>query len=129
MKKIIVLLLVSLSIFSFSKNFEKKENQKEGTPEVLLILRENGNSYDFSMDFVEMGNMPRLHQVAGTAEKVGNKYVYSGQIGEITFNVQNNKVIVASQSVFDYAINGSYNFISNSSEADYRDLDRLLEEN
>ncbi len=129
MKKIVVLLLVLLSVFSFSRNFEKKENKKDGVSSVRLVIKEEGNSYDFFMEFVEMGNMPRLRHVSGTAEKSGNKYVYTGEDGEITFDIQNKKVIVTSKSVFGYAIEGTYNFISNSTDKDYKDLEEIMQEN
>ena len=131
MKKIIILsLLVLLNIFSFSENFEKKENKKNGISSIELIIKENGDSYDFSLDFaINKGipSSPKLQYVAGTAMKVGNKYVYTDDDSNITFDIQNKKVIISSNHFFSYAIDGSYNFIANSTDDDYKYLYELME--
>ncbi len=126
MKKIIILLLALMSFFSFSKNYEKKEDKKAGISSVDLILREGqNNSYDFSFDYVLLGSMPKLRQSAGTAYKKGNKYVCEDLNGDrVTFDIQKNKVVVSSSG---YALSGDYSYMSESTDSDYEVIDWIME--
>ena len=126
MKKIIILLLALMSFFSFSKNYEKKEDKKAGISSVDLILREGqNNSFDFSFDYVLLGSMPKLRQSAGTAYKKGNKYVCEDLNGDrVTFDIQKNKVVVSSSG---YALSGDYSYMSESTDSDYEVIDWIME--
>ena len=126
MKKIIILLLALMSFFSFSKNYEKKEDKNAGISSVDLILREGqNNSFDFSFDYVLLGSMPKLRQSAGTAYKKGNKYVCEDLNGDrVTFDIQKNKVVVSSSG---YALSGDYSYMSESTDSDYEVIDWIME--
>ena len=115
-----------MSFFSFSKNYEKKEDKKAGISSVDLILREGqDNSYDFSFDYVLLGSMPKLRQAAGTAYKKGNKYVCEDLNGSrVTFDIQKNKVVVSSNG---YALSGDYVYMSESTDSDYETIDWIME--
>ena len=127
MRKIIILLLALMSFFSFSKNYEKKEDKKAGISSTVLVLKEGTeNSYDFSFDYVMLGSMPRLRQLAGTAHKNGNKYIFQSSAGDrIEFSIKNNKVTVSGN--FDRFVNGEYTYTSESTNDDYEAIEWIKE--
>ncbi len=127
MRKIIILLLALMSFFSFSKNYEKKEDKKAGISSTVLVLKEGTeNSYDFSFDYVMLGSMPRLRQLAGTAYKNGNKYIFQSSAGyQIEFSIKNNKVTVSGN--FDRFVNGEYTYTSESTNDDYEAIEWIKE--
>ena len=127
MRKIIILLLALMSFFSFSKNYEKKEDKKAGISSTVLVLKEGTeNSYDFSFDYVMLGSMPRLRQLAGTAYKNGNKYILQSSAGyQIEFSIKNNKVTVSGN--FDRFVNGEYTYTSESTNDDYEAIEWIKE--
>ena len=128
MRKTIILLLALMSFFSFSKNYEKAEDKKEGVSSIYLILKEGkGNSYDFFFEYViDAGSSrPKLRQAAGTEYKTGNKYVCKDLRGEqITFDIRKDQVIISGA---DY-VKGVYNYLSESTKEDYETLEWALEE-
>lgn len=128
MRKTIILLLALMSFFSFSKNYEKAEDRKEGVSSIYLILKEGkGNSYDFFFEYViDTGSLlPKLRQAAGTAYKNGNKYVCKDLRGEqITFDIRKDQVVISGS---DY-LEGVYNYLSESAKEDYETVEWALEE-
>ena len=128
MKKIVVLLLALMSFFTFSKNYERKEDKKgTGTSTINLVLIEGSeNSYDFSFEYVMLGSMPKLRQLAGTAYKNGDKYIFKVSDGSgLEFSIKNNKVVVSGD--FDRLVKGEYIYTSESTSEDSETIEWIKE--
>ena len=129
MKKIIILCFLLLTVFGFSDVYEKKNVENVETE--LTLRKKDRESYDFLVDYVvdSYSDRPKLRQIAGTAVKEGNSYVYvTDYNGKLIFNIKKDSVLVktvgvGSENIF---ISGTYKFKSKLTNEDSEFLDRAL---
>ena len=91
-----------------------------------MLIEGSENSYDFSFEYVMLGSMPKLRQLAGTAYKNGDKYIFKVSDGSgLEFSIKNNKVVVSGD--FDRLVKGEYIYTSESTSEDSETIEWIKE--